>query len=86
MSAEQLQAFGRDGYVVVPDIVDESVLVELDREIDTVIANNPPPHGKVDAPGKRHRKPPKSTRGAKHSDTRIAKMKLVNEARHRPRG
>jgi hypothetical protein len=37
--------------------------------------------GAVDAPGKRHRKPAPSTRGAKHSDTRIAKMKLAKEGR-----
>jgi hypothetical protein len=39
----------------------------------------------VDAPGKKHRKPMPSTHGTKHSDTRIAKMKVSNEAR-RPGG
>jgi hypothetical protein len=39
--------------------------------------------GVVDAPGKRHRKAMPSTPGTKHSDTRIAKMKVVNESRRR---
>ena len=39
--------------------------------------------GIVDAPGKKHRKAPPSTPGTKHSDTRIAKMKVVNESRRR---
>ena len=39
--------------------------------------------GVVDAPGKRHRKPMPSTPGTKHSDTRIAKMKVVAESRRR---
>jgi hypothetical protein len=42
--------------------------------------------GAVDAPGKRHRKPAPSTRGAKHSDTRIAKVKLSKEGRQPRRG
>ena len=37
--------------------------------------------GAVDAPGKQHRKPSASTRGAKHSDTRIAKVKAVQTMR-----
>ncbi len=47
LSSGQIETFGRDGYVVVPDVVDESVLVELDCEIDALIANDPPPDGKV---------------------------------------
>jgi len=39
--------------------------------------------GIVDAPGKKHRKPMPSTPGTKHSDTRIAKMKVMNESRRR---
>ena len=39
--------------------------------------------GVVDAPGKKHRKAMPSTPGTKHSDTRIAKMKVVNESRRR---
>jgi hypothetical protein len=37
----------------------------------------------VDAPGKKHRKPMPSTPGIKHSDTRVAKMKVANESRRR---
>jgi hypothetical protein len=41
--------------------------------------------GIVDAPGKRHRKPSPSVRGAKKSDTRLAKMKTLNaDRRQRP--
>ena len=39
--------------------------------------------GVVDAPGKKHRKAMPSTPGTKHSDTRVAKMKVVNESRRR---
>ena len=39
--------------------------------------------GVVDAAGKKHRKAMPSTPGTKHSDTRIAKMKVVNESRRR---
>jgi hypothetical protein len=42
--------------------------------------------GAVDAPGKRHRKPAPSRRGAKHSDTRIAKVKLAKTGRPPRRG
>jgi hypothetical protein len=42
--------------------------------------------GRVDAPGKRHRKPVPSTKGVKHSDTRVAKMHSVNENPTRNRG
>lgn len=42
--------------------------------------------GAVDAPGKRHRKPAPSVRGAKHSDTRIAKTKLAKMGRPPRRG
>ena len=33
--------------------------------------------GVVDAPGKRHRRPPPSARGVKHSDQRISKLKAA---------
>jgi len=39
--------------------------------------------GVVDAPRKRHRKPLPSARGIKHSDARIAKLKMNNETRRR---
>ena len=42
--------------------------------------------GLVDAPGKRHRKPMPSRVATKHSDTRIAKMKVANESRRRGGG
>lgn len=42
--------------------------------------------GAVDAPGKRHRKPAPSVRGAKHSDTRIAKARLSKVGRPPRRG
>jgi hypothetical protein len=54
------------------------------RASATTAAAAAPPRrsrGAVDAPGKRHRKPLPSTRGAKHSDTRIAKVKLAKEGR-----
>lgn len=37
--------------------------------------------GAVDAPGKTHRKAAKSARGAKHSDTRISKIKAAETMR-----
>jgi hypothetical protein len=42
--------------------------------------------GLVDAPGKRHRKPAPSVAGAKHSESRIAKLKATNQNRRRTRG
>ena len=42
--------------------------------------------GPVDAPGKKHRKPAPSVRGAKHSDERIAKLRLAEANRHRRSG
>jgi hypothetical protein len=42
--------------------------------------------GAVDAPGKKHRKPAPSVRGAKHSDERIAKLRLANANRTRRSG
>lgn len=47
LSDEQLVTFGRDGYVVVPDAVPEATLMELDAEVDELIARQPPPVGKV---------------------------------------
>jgi hypothetical protein len=37
--------------------------------------------GKVDAPGKTHRKPPSPTRGVKHSDETIPKVKALQTMR-----
>lgn len=42
--------------------------------------------GAVDAPGKKHRKPVPGTRGAKHSDERIAKLRVANANRQRRGG
>jgi hypothetical protein len=42
--------------------------------------------GKVDAPGKTHRKPPESTPGIKHSDEMIPKLKAAQTMRRRRRG
>ena len=41
--------------------------------------------GKVDAPGKKHRPPPPSTRQAKPSDDRVAKLTAANRSIRRPR-
>ena len=42
--------------------------------------------GKVDAPGKTHRKPPPSARGTKHSDEMIPKANAAQRMRHTRRG
>ena len=42
--------------------------------------------GKVDAPGKKHRAPVPPVHGVKHSDERIAKLRLANEVRRRRKG
>lgn len=47
LSIEQLKRFGRDGYVVVRNAVDESVVAELEAEVDALIDREPPPADKV---------------------------------------
>jgi hypothetical protein len=47
LSAEQLRAFGNDGYLVVRGFVAESLLAELAAEADALIASKPAPVGKV---------------------------------------
>jgi hypothetical protein len=42
--------------------------------------------GPVDAPGKRHRKPAPRARGVKHSDERIAKLRVAASNRIRRKG
>jgi hypothetical protein len=42
--------------------------------------------GRVDAPGKTHRKPPASPRGIKHSDQTIPKLKAAQARRRTRRG
>jgi hypothetical protein len=40
----------------------------------------------IHAPGKRHRKPAPAAHGVKHSDERIAKLRLANANRQRRSG
>jgi hypothetical protein len=47
LSAEQLLAFGRDGYLVVRSFVAEPLLAELAAETDLLIAHKPAPAGTV---------------------------------------
>jgi hypothetical protein len=42
--------------------------------------------GAVDAPGKRHRTPPPTERGVKHSNETLAKARLAEQVRKRGRG
>jgi hypothetical protein len=42
--------------------------------------------GRVDAPGKKHRKAPARRRGVKHSDQTIAKIEAVKQTRPPRRG
>ena len=44
---EELQSFGRDGYLVVPAFVAEPLLAELEAEADALIAAKPAPEDKV---------------------------------------
>ncbi len=47
LSDEQLRTFGHEGFVVVRGAVPEALLVELDAEVDDLIAARPAPAGKV---------------------------------------
>ena len=47
LSRDEIRTFGRDGYVVVRGVVPERTLAELDLEVDGLIADAPPPAGKV---------------------------------------
>lgn len=47
LSKDEIKRFGTDGYLVVPNVVPERVLAELDEEIDSLVADAPPPAGKV---------------------------------------
>lgn len=47
LSGEELRRFGEDGYLVVPGVVPESLLAAVDREIDVLVAVDPPPTGTV---------------------------------------
>lgn len=41
----QIEAFGRDGWIVVPDVVPESLLVEVDEEVARHMASHEPQEG-----------------------------------------
>ncbi len=47
LSGEQLREFGTRGYVLVPGVVPEKLLAAVDREIDDLVAADPPPEGTV---------------------------------------
>jgi hypothetical protein len=47
LTAEQLRCFAQTGYIVVPNVMDEAVLVTLDAEVDALIDQKPPPVEKV---------------------------------------
>jgi hypothetical protein len=47
VSADQLRAFGVDGYLVLRAVVPEMLLAALDAEVDELVAHAPPPQGKV---------------------------------------
>lgn len=47
LTVEQLGEFARDGFIVVPGVVDETVLVQLDAEVDALVERQPPPPDKV---------------------------------------
>jgi hypothetical protein len=47
LSGEQLRRFGEDGYLVVPGVVPEDLLAAVDREIDALVAADPPPAGTI---------------------------------------
>jgi hypothetical protein len=47
LTADQLCAFGRDGFIVARRCVAEPMLAELDEETDALIARQPAPQGKV---------------------------------------
>jgi ectoine hydroxylase-related dioxygenase (phytanoyl-CoA dioxygenase family) len=47
LTNEQRRQFAVDGYVVVPGVVDEALLVAADAEIDALVADAPAPPGTV---------------------------------------
>ncbi len=47
LSDEQLRRFGEDGFLVVPGVVHENLLVAVDDEIDALLAADPPSPGTV---------------------------------------
>ena len=49
LSADQLRTFGRDGFVVIRDFVDDRTVTELTDEATSLVARKPAPPGKVGA-------------------------------------
>ncbi len=47
ISEEALREFGERGYIVVPRVVDETLLAAADAEIDALLACDPVPPGTV---------------------------------------
>jgi hypothetical protein len=47
LTDEQVRRFGEDGYLVVPGVVPEDLLVSVDQEIDGLVAADPPPAATV---------------------------------------
>ncbi len=45
LSDDQLRAFARDGYLVVPGAVPEPLLAAVDADVDRLLAERPPPPG-----------------------------------------
>lgn len=45
LSDEQMRRFGEEGYLVIPGVVAEELLVAVDREIEGLVAADPPPAG-----------------------------------------
>lgn len=43
LAEDQLTTFAREGYLVVRDVVDESLLVAVDAEVDSLLERDPPP-------------------------------------------
>ncbi len=40
LSAERLRCFARNGFVVVPGVIDEAVLAVLEAEVDALMADD----------------------------------------------
>ena len=49
LSADQLLAFGRNGFIVVRNFVDEQTLAEVTEEATSLVDRKPAPPGKVGA-------------------------------------
>lgn len=43
LADEQLATFARDGYLVVPGVVSEELLIAAEREVDALLERDPPP-------------------------------------------